>query len=235
MMLPELAVDWLHLLPLALLGAVLGLDVVSFPQAMVSRPIVASTLAGAALGEPGRGLVVGVALEFFALESMPFGASRYPEWGSAAVVGGALFAMTPDRTAAGLTVAVLAALATAHLGGLSMVALRQVNARVKRAQQPRIDAGSAAAVARVQMAGLAMDFLRGAMLTMLALAAFTPLRVAILETFTFPNTLSRAVVVSAASAVGLAAVWKVTSTTPGARWWLLGGLVLGFALAGGLW
>ena len=48
------------------------------------------------------------------------------------------------------------------------------------------------------------------------------------------EALSRAVVVSTASAVGLAAIWKVTSTTPGARWWLAGGLGLGFALAGGL-
>ena len=31
------------LLPLAILGAVLGLDVVSFPQAMISRPLVAAT------------------------------------------------------------------------------------------------------------------------------------------------------------------------------------------------
>ena len=39
-----------------------------------------------------RGLVMGVALEFFALASLPFGATRYPEWGSASVVGAALFA-----------------------------------------------------------------------------------------------------------------------------------------------
>ncbi|HRQ78034.1 MAG TPA: PTS sugar transporter subunit IIC [Gemmatimonadaceae bacterium] len=230
MMLPALAVDWLQLLPLAVLGAVLGLDVVSFPQAMISRPIVASTLAGAMLGHPERGLVMGVALEFFALESMPFGASRYPEWGSASVVGGALFAMTPDGTPAAMTLAALAALAAA-----SMVAPRQLNARLARGQQRQLAAGSGAAVARLQFAGMAADLLRGGALTMLALAVFTPLRVAILATFTFPNTLSRAVVVSVASAVGLAAVWKVTSTTPGARWWLLGGLALGFAFAGGLW
>lgn len=235
MMLPALAVDWLQLLPLAVLGAVLGLDVVSFPQAMISRPIVASTLAGAMLGHPERGLVMGVALEFFALESMPFGASRYPEWGSASVVGGALFAMTPDGTPAAMTLAALAALAAAQLSGLSMVALRQLNARLARGQQRQLAAGSGAAVTRLQFAGMAADLLRGGALTMLALAVFTPLRVAILATFTFPNTLSRAVVVSVASAVGLAAVWKVTSTTPGARWWLLGGLALGFALAGGLW
>ena len=36
--------DLVPLLPLALLGAVLGLDVVSFPQAMISRPLVAATV-----------------------------------------------------------------------------------------------------------------------------------------------------------------------------------------------
>lgn len=233
-MLPDLAVDWWQLMPLAALGAVLGLDVVSFPQAMVSRPIVASTLAGTMLGQPVRGLVMGAALEFFALESMPFGASRYPEWGSAAVVGGALFSLTPDGTPAAMAVAALAALAAAQIGGLSMVALRRWNARLARSRQAALAAGSGSAVATLQLAGMAADFVRGGLLTLLGLAAFSPLRVAILGAFTFPNTLSRAVVVSVASAVGLAAVWKVTATAPGARWWLLGGLALGFALAGGI-
>ena len=229
---PALAVDWLQLLPLAVLGGLLGLDVVSFPQAMLSRPIVAATLAGALLGHPMRGLVIGVALEFFALESMPFGASRYPEWGSAAVVGGALFAMTPDHTPAAMTVATLAALVTAALGGLSMVALRRWNAQWARRQQARIARGSGSAVVGLQLAGMTADLLRGGLLTALALAVFGPLRIAILATFTFPNTFSRAVVVSVASAVGLAAVWKVTSTTHGARWWLLVGLLMGFVVAG---
>ena len=77
-----------ELLPLALLGGVLGLDVVSFPQAMISRPLVAATVAGALVGDAIAGLLVGAALELIALETLPFGASRYPEWGSAAVVGG---------------------------------------------------------------------------------------------------------------------------------------------------
>ena len=77
----------LGLVPLALLGAVLGLDVVSFPQAMISRPLAAATFAGALVGRPGHGLIAGAMLELFALETLPFGASRYPEWGSASVVG----------------------------------------------------------------------------------------------------------------------------------------------------
>lgn len=233
-MMPELVVDLLPFVPLALLGAVLGLDAVSFPQAMISRPIVAATLAGTMLGHPMRGLAIGVALEFFALEVMPFGASRYPEWGSASVVGGSLFALTADNTAAAMTVATLAALVTAQVGGLSMVALRRWNAMWARRQQVSIAQGSGNAVVGLQLAGVTADLVRGGILTFLALAVFEPLRIAVLATFSFPGTLARAVVVSTASAVGLAAIWKVTSTTPGARWWLAGGLGLGFALAGGL-
>jgi Phosphotransferase system, mannose/fructose/N-acetylgalactosamine-specific component IIC len=73
---------------IALLGALLGLDVVSFPQVMVSRPIVSATLAGAFIGNPPGGLLIGVVLEMIALDTLPFGASRYPEWGSAGVVEG---------------------------------------------------------------------------------------------------------------------------------------------------
>ncbi len=228
------AVDFLQLLPLAVLGAVLGLDVVSFPQAMISRPIVAATAAGALIGQPDRGLLMGVALEFFALESLPFGASRYPEWGSAAVVGGALFAMSPDDTPAAMTVAAFAALITASVGGNSMVWMRKFLGRVSQSRHEALAEGSGRAVVGLQLAGMTADLLRGFVLTIGALAVFAPLRTLVLATFTFPGTLSRAVVVSVASAVGLAAVWKVVRMTAGARWWLLGGLGIGFVIAGGL-
>ena len=78
----------LGVLPLGLLGALLGLDVVSFPQAMISRPIVAATIAGALVGAPGRGLVV------WASCSNSSRWKRFPsvqvvtrKWGSASVVG----------------------------------------------------------------------------------------------------------------------------------------------------
>src|SRR5918997_423225 len=101
-----------HLGILVLLGAVLGLDVVSFPQAMISRPIVAATVAGAFVGEPSSGLLIGVVLELIALDTLPLGASRYPEWGSASVVGGALFAANAAFTPGAMAIAVLGTLAT---------------------------------------------------------------------------------------------------------------------------
>ena len=226
--------DLIALVPLAVLGAILGLDVVSFPQAMISRPLVAATAAGALIGEPTRGLAMGAALEFFALESLPFGASRYPEWGSAAVVGGALFASTPDGVAASMTMAALAALLTASVGGWSMGLLRRWNARWARHQQAGIERGSGSTVVGLQLAGLTADLLRGGLVTFVSLAVFRPLHPAIVDSFTLGHTVSRAFVVSVASAVGIAAVWKVVHTTDGARWWLLGGLAVGMVIAGGL-
>lgn len=226
--------DALIFLPLTVLGAVLALDVVSFPQAMFSRPIVAATLAGAWVGEPDRGLAMGVALEFFALESMPFGASRYPEWGSASVVGGALYALTPDGTAAAMTAAALSALLVASVGGTSMVLLRRFNAYWARQQQARIARGSGSAVVALQVAGLTADLARGALLTFVGLAVLVPLHQAIVASFTMSSTVSRAVVVAAASAVGLAAVWKVVHTTSMARWYLAAGVALGMLIAAGL-
>jgi mannose/fructose/N-acetylgalactosamine-specific phosphotransferase system component IIC len=56
-------------IPIAILGGVLGLDVVSFPQAMISRPLVAATVAGALIGQAASGLLLGAALELIALDA----------------------------------------------------------------------------------------------------------------------------------------------------------------------
>ena len=61
-----------ELLPLSLLGGLLGLDVVCFPQMMISRPLVGATLAGAFVGDTTTGMLVGVTLELIALATLPF-------------------------------------------------------------------------------------------------------------------------------------------------------------------
>jgi PTS system mannose-specific IIC component len=218
------------LAPLAILGALLGLDVVSFPQAMVSRPLVAATFAGALVGHPGKGLVVGAVLEMFALETQMFGASRYPEWGSASVVGGALFATQDDASAGALLVAVFAALVTAGAGSWTMVVHRKLLARWAGGMRESLARGSIGAVTSLQLRGLSADLARGGLLTLVALAVFTPLTRAVLAEWTVGAAPTRAVVVAVAGAVGLGAVWKVVHTTSGARWYLAGGLAVGSAL-----
>ena len=166
----------LDVLPIAMLGGVLGLDVVSFPQAMVSRPLVAATVAGALLGEPLAGLLIGVALELIALETLPFGASRYPEWGSASVVGAAIFATNRSTHFAGaMSLGVVAALATTWVGGWTMVKLRQWNAVWAAKKREALEAGARGAVISLQLMGMTADLARGVLLTAIAYVLLAPL------------------------------------------------------------
>lgn len=219
-----------QLFTVALLGAVIGLDVVSFPQAMISRPIVAATISGLLLGDPAGGLLVGATLELIALETLPVGASRYPEWGSASVVGGALFALQPTPSAGTLTMAVLGALATAWVGGWTMYVIRRFNGAIARRWIPTLGLGSGRAVIAIQTAGITADFVRGGLLALIAMLVFDPLTRAMVELWSLDARLSRAVVVAAAAAVAAGAVWKLFHNTPGARWYFAGGLAIGLLL-----
>jgi len=220
----------LELFPIALLGAFLGLDVVTFPQAMISRPLVAATVAGTLMGNPGGGMIIGVVLELLALEMLPFGASRYPEWGSASVVGGATYAVYPPDQAGALAGALLAALVTAVVSGWSMVKLRRLNGSHAAARRDGLDAGVPSVVIGTQLFGLTADFVRGGLVTFFALLFFQPLVAALLAQWTTNAAYSRGVVVAMVAAVSAGAIWKIFHTVAHARIYLLAGLAAGAAI-----
>ncbi|HEY3114443.1 MAG TPA: PTS sugar transporter subunit IIC [Gemmatimonadaceae bacterium] len=218
----------LEALPIALLGALLGLDVVSFPQAMVSRPIVAATLAGSFVGNPPAGLLIGVVLEMIALDTLPFGASRYPEWGSASVVGGALFAAQPTGMPGALPASMLAALLTASISGWSMVVLRRTIAGRLERTRDRIEDGSRDALLSLHLSGMSLDLLRGGLVTLIAMMIFGSLVRAIVAVWGSDSAPSRAVVVVIAAMVAGGALWKVFHSVRWVLWFFFAGL-LGWA------
>jgi mannose/fructose/N-acetylgalactosamine-specific phosphotransferase system component IIC len=220
----------LETLPLALLGALLGLDVVSFPQAMVSRPIVAATLAGAFIGNPPAGLTIGVVLEMIALDTLPFGASRYPEWGSAGVVGGALFAAQAPGMPGALPACLLATLLTASISGWSMVVLRRIIASRLERTRDRIEEGSRDALLSLHLSGMTMDLLRAALVTTIAMLIFGPLVAAIVAIWGSESAPSHAVVVVIAAIVAGGALWKVFHSVRHVLWFFLAGLLVWTAL-----
>src|SRR5687767_15880923 len=116
---------------LALVGGVVGLDATSFPQAMLSRPLIAATLAGWVFGRPGAGLLIGALIELFSLVILPFGAARYPESGTAAAAAAAAYAATDPTgpTEPLLLLAVVFALAWEHVAGASVIFVRRVKDR----------------------------------------------------------------------------------------------------------
>jgi PTS system mannose-specific IIC component len=219
-------VTLLEALPIALLGALLGLDVVSFPQAMVSRPIVSSTLAGAFIGNPPAGLLIGIVLEMIALDTLPFGASRYPEWGSAGVVGGALFAAQPASMPGALPACLLAALLTASISGWSMVVLRRLIVLRLQHTRDKLEEGSRDALLSLHLSGMSMDLLRGGLVTITAMMIFAPLVRAIVAIWGSDSAPSRAVVVVIAAMVACGALWKVFHSVRYVLWFLLAGLLV---------
>ena len=216
----------LDILPIALLGALLGLDVVSFPQAMVSRPIVAATAAGAFIGDAGAGLLAGIVLELIALDTLPFGASRYPEWGSAGVVGGALYASQSHGMGGALPAALLAALLTASISGWSMVVLRRAIADKLARSRDRIEEGSRSALLSLHLTGMTLDLLRGGLVTLVAMVVLSPLVQAITAIWGTERVTSRAVVVAVAAIVAGGALWRVFHSVKHVLWFFFAGLAV---------
>ncbi|MBA3646509.1 MAG: PTS sugar transporter subunit IIC [Gemmatimonadaceae bacterium] len=220
----------ISIIPIALLGGIIGLDVVSFPQAMVSRPIVAATLGGAFVGNGSAGVLIGVILELIALDTLPFGASKYPEWGSAAVTGGALFAAESGKSFGALPASVLAALLTASVSGWSMIVHRRLIARRMGSYRDRLEEGSRSALLSLHLGSMTMDLIRGTLVTFLALLVLTPLVHAIVSIWAPSPATSRAVVVAVGALVAAGALWKIFHSVRHALLLFLGGLAIGLLL-----
>lgn len=220
------------ILVIGVLGAILGLDVVSFPQAQISRPIVSATLGGACMGDAGVGLLCGVLLELFAHETLPFGASRYPEWGSASPVAGA--AAAAGAASGSLPMALLFAvpfgLLVASVGGMAMVQLRHLNARLARRRLDALARGSARTVAGLQVVGATADLVRAGVLATFAAAFALPAArwVAVQPAPLAPYALPLLTALGGAVAGG--AAWKMFHSTAGTRWFGIAGLAVGTIL-----
>jgi mannose/fructose/N-acetylgalactosamine-specific phosphotransferase system component IIC len=155
------------ILPLLLWGTLVGLDLVSVPQAMISRPLVAGTVAGWLAGDVEAGLRIGVLFELFALDVLPVGAVRYPDYGPATVGAVALGIGAPWELGLGVSAAL--GLLLAVLGGWSLQLVRRWNARAIQRRAAALAAGESSAIRWLQYAGLLRDALRGFILTLTGL------------------------------------------------------------------
>ncbi len=105
----------------------LGLDAVSWPQVMISRPIVSATVGGALLGDAASGFLVGAVLELLGLGHRPYGAVAYPETGPAGLVAGAGLAASGGASLAPLVVAAATGWLIGWIGSVSVRVQRRIN------------------------------------------------------------------------------------------------------------
>jgi hypothetical protein len=169
-------------------------------------------------------------MECFALETLPVGASRYPEWGSSSVVAGALMGRASVEPGPTLAVALIANLALAWFGGWSMVQLRTLNARWARARHEAIARGSRRVVEGLQLFGLTADMLRGGLLTCIGLLVFAPVAELARARWVPIGIPPRVVAVIIAGTVAAGAVWKIFHSTTQTRWFFVAGLAAGIAV-----
>jgi mannose/fructose/N-acetylgalactosamine-specific phosphotransferase system component IIC len=210
-------------IPLLLWGTIVGLDLVSLPQAMLSRPLVAGTVAGGMLGDLEAGLRIGVLFELFALDVVPVGAVRYPDFGPATIAAVALGVGAPWEVGAGISVAL--GLVLAVLGGWSLQLVRRWNARAIQQRAAALAAGESSAIRWLQYGGLLRDAIRGFGLTLVGLVLASTVREAVRldREAALAFTL---VAIGAAVAAGLSGAAR--SSGRGVRLkWLIAGLGVG--------
>jgi PTS system mannose-specific IIC component len=214
-------------IPLLLWGTLVGLDLVSVPQAMISRPLVAGTVAGWLVGDVHTGLRIGVLFELFALDVLPVGAVRYPDYGPATVAAVALGAESPWQLGLGVSAAL--GLVLGVLGGWSLQFVRRWNARAIQRRSASLAAGESSAIRRLQYGGLLRDAGRGFILTLLGvgIAILVKEHVRVDE-----QTYLALSLVAIGSALAAAANGAFRSAGRGARMrWLAAGAGVGVLLA----
>lgn len=185
---------------IGLLGGVIGLDATSFPQIMLSRPLVAGTLTGVSLGNVTVGAGLGALHEIFNLAVLPVGASRYPEAGTATVAAVAALLLAPTTSFwPALLLALVFALLWERVMGASVVSYRRTVERIVSAP----DGGTldARMVERRHAMAMALDFTRAALLTLLGAAVGLQLLTLLLPYLQLPELAVRNVLAVAAAAV----------------------------------
>lgn len=204
-------------------GTLAGLDLVSVPQGLLSRPLVAATVAGWIFRHPTGGLAAGMVLELYALDVLPIGASRYPDWSVAAVAGGVAGALAPAGLAPGI--AGLVGLPMAALGGWSLERLRRRNAASVQRRLARVADGEARAIWELQRNGLARDAVRSFALALIGVSLALLINLTPLPELPRARWLTYAVL---AGGIAAALGGAIRSAGSGARRrWLAIGLAVG--------
>ncbi len=143
-------------------GTLVGVDLVSLPQMMIARPLVAGIVAGAILGDLDTGLKLGVVFELLQYDILPVGAVRYPEYGPATV---AAVATAHAAGTLGLGLGAVVGLVTGLVGGVTIHLLRRVNSRIVNAAAAALESGDPRVLVRLHVGALLRDGVRAALVT----------------------------------------------------------------------
>ena len=214
------------LIALLVWGTLVGVDLVSLPQMMIARPLVAGTVAGAILGDIPTGLKLGVVFELLQYDILPVGAVRYPEYGPATVA--AVATAHASAGVLGLGLGALVGLVTGLFGGVTINVLRRVNSRIVHAAAAQLESGDPSVLVRLHVGGLLRDALRAALVTVFGLVLAWLARPLLGGVLSVRGAVLLAVaIVGTALAAGAAGTLRLVGRGPNLAWFAAG-------LAGGI-
>ena len=216
---------------LSLLGGALSVDATAALQVMLSQPLVAGSIAGAVVGDPILGLVVGSALQLVWIGVLPVGAVPFPDGAVAGAVGvgvGAILAGSGVSQGLAVAAGAVAGLIAGAVGQRVTSHVRKLNVRYSAIAESRAEHGDARGVRTAVALGLATRFVTASLLAAAFLTASLLLK--FLGSFTvdgvFPTVLWAGPVAAAAIAVG--------GKDRREAWFLAAGFAAGLLLVVGL-
>lgn len=219
------------LIALVVWGTLVGVDLVSLPQMMIARPLVAGTVAGAILGDIPTGLKLGVVFELLQYDILPVGAVRYPEYGPATVA--AVATAHASAGVLGLGLGALVGLVTGLLGGVTINVLRRWNSRIVHEAAATLESGDPRALVRLHVGGLLRDALRAALVTIVGLVLAWLARPLLAGGLSVRGAMLLAVgAVAAALAAGAAGTLRLVGRGPNLAWFAAG---LGGGIVASVW
>jgi mannose/fructose/N-acetylgalactosamine-specific phosphotransferase system component IIC len=202
-------------------GTLVGLDLVSLPQVMIARPLVAGAVAGGILGDAATGLMIGMLFELFQFDILPVGAVRYPEYGPATVA--AVSAAHAVSGLLGFGLGAVVGLVTGLVGGVSIHYVRRLTTRAVHLAAEPLDRGDLRVLTRLHAAAIGRDALRAALVTAfgltLAYGARTVLAMSVSERRV--GFLGVAAV-AAALATGSSGIYQVVGRGAALKWFAIG-------------
>jgi PTS system mannose-specific IIC component len=165
-------------------------------------------------------------------EAAPQAAGGSARWGLVAINTGATSftgegAFLGFSLAGAFAVAVALGIATAWIGGLTMIKQRQIIARFARPRLGQLAAGTRNTVVGLQVFGMTLDLVRAALLGALCFIPGHLLADGVNGRWSVPEDLSRAIVVTCVAAVAAASVWKDFHAISGTRRLFLISLAVG--------
>ena len=209
------------LIALLVWGTLVGIDLVSLPQMMIARPLVAGTIAGAILGDIPTGLKLGAIFELLQYDILPVGAVRYPEYGPATVA--AVATAHASAGVLGLGLGALVGLVTGLIGGITINVLRRVNSRIVHAAAAVLESGDPSALVHVHVGGLLRDAARAAIVTATGLFLAWLARPLLAGALTTRGATLLAVgAIAAALAAGAAGTLRLVGRGPKLAWFAAG-------------